>query len=198
MSILSKIQTKLKAPKNQYNGFGDYKYRSLEDIIDALKPLLKEHEASLIIGDTIEEIGGRVYVKATAKLYDGEMKLIAENTAYAREPLQKKKMDDAQITGATSSYSRKYCLNGLFAIDDTKDADSMDNSGIIPAPDKLTQKQLSEISELMTKTNTEIEPFIGFLNKSFNIAIMDLTELTKQQAVEAIKALNVKFHKGET
>ena len=196
MSILSEIQAKLKVPKNQTNTFGNYKYRSLEDITDALKPLLKEHSASLVIGDTIEDIGGRVYVKATAELYDSEMKIIADNTAYAREPIQKKGMDEAQITGATSSYARKYCLNGLFAIDDTKDPDSMDNTNHTQAPNQLTQKQLSEISDLIVKTNTNIEKFIGFLNKKPNIAIMDISQLTPGQAQEAIKELRKKLNRG--
>ena len=121
------IQKRLKAPKSQYNSFGKYKYRNLEDIQEAVKPLLAEFSYSLVFSDTIEEIGGRVYVKATATIYGNDMKVVVSNTAYAREALAKKGMDESQITGACSSYARKYCLNGLFAIDDTKDADSMEN-----------------------------------------------------------------------
>ena len=123
---LAKIQKELKAPKNQMNTFGKYKYRSCEDILEAVKPLLGE--CTLTISDKIVNIGKRYYVKATAHLKNGTYSI--ETTAFAREPEIKKGMDEAQITGATSSYARKYALNGLFAINDTKDADSMDNSKV--------------------------------------------------------------------
>lgn len=129
MSILQQIQTELKAPKNQFNPFGKFNYRSLEDIMEAVKPLLANLGASLIVGDEMVAVNERVYVKATATLYDSEMKPIATNTAFAREAETKKGMDDSQITGATSSYARKYCLNGLFGIDDTKDADATNKHG---------------------------------------------------------------------
>lgn len=120
------IQHKLKAPKGQYNSFGKYNYRSCEDILEGVKPLLKEHDLALLIDDEIVQIGERYYVKATAKITDGRE--IVSATAYAREPDTKKGMDESQITGATSSYARKYALNALLCIDDTKDADTMDNS----------------------------------------------------------------------
>lgn len=120
------IQHKLKAPKGQYNSFGKYNYRSCEDILEGVKPLLKEHNLALLIDDEIVQIGERYYVKATAKITDGRE--IVSATAYAREPDTKKGMDESQITGATSSYARKYALNALLCIDDTKDADTMDNS----------------------------------------------------------------------
>jgi len=120
------IQHKLKAPKGQYNSFGKYNYRSCEDILEGVKPLLKEHNLALLIDDEIVQIGERYYVKATAKITDGRECVSA--TAYAREPDTKKGMDESQITGATSSYARKYALNALLCIDDTKDADTMDNS----------------------------------------------------------------------
>ena len=127
MSVYEKlmnIQSELKAPKGQRNSFGNYNYRSCEDILEAVKPLLAKHQAALTISDTIELIGTRFYVKTTAKLVDVVDGTMIENTAYARESESKKGMDDSQLTGATSSYARKYCLNGLFAIDDTKDADT--------------------------------------------------------------------------
>jgi len=124
--MLSKIQTSLKVHKGQTNDFGKYNYRSCEDILEALKPLLEEHDASLIISDEIVLVGDRYYIKATATLFCGDTPKTA--VAYAREPLQQKGMNDAQLTGATSSYARKYALNGLFAIDDTKDADTQDNT----------------------------------------------------------------------
>lgn len=120
------IQHKLKAPKGQYNSFGKYNYRSCEDILEGVKPLLKKHNLALLINDEIVQIGERYYVKATAKITDGREFVSA--TAYAREPDTKKGMDESQITGATSSYARKYALNALLCIDDTKDADTMDNS----------------------------------------------------------------------
>ena len=127
MSIYTKllaVQSELKAPKGQYNSFGKYKYRSCEDILEAVKPLLKQHGATLIIGDTVELIGERFYVKATARFIDTTDGSEIVNTAYAREESEKKGMDGSQITGTASSYARKYCLNGLFDIDDTKDADT--------------------------------------------------------------------------
>ena len=125
---LTKIQTELKAPKSQYNNFGKYKYRSLEDIMEAIKPLLKEVGACLVVEDDIKMVGDRIYVVAKATLMDADSETSISAQAMARESLSKKGMDESQITGTASSYARKYCLNGLFAIDDTKDADSMDNS----------------------------------------------------------------------
>ena len=129
MELLSKIQKELKAPKNQMNKFGGYKYRSCEDILEAVKPLLPEG-ATLVISDEVVQIGERYYVKATATITDGTKgsDYTASASAYAREAETKKGMDDAQITGSASSYARKYALNGLFCIDDTKDNDTQDNT----------------------------------------------------------------------
>lgn len=121
---LSKVQTELKAPKGQYNSFGKYKYRSCEDILEAVKPLNAKHGVVLTVGDEVVEISNRFYVKATAKFVDIESGEKIINTALAREDDSKKGMDGSQITGTASSYARKYCLNGLFCIDDTKDADT--------------------------------------------------------------------------
>lgn len=118
---LSEIQSKLKAPKSQFNSFGKYSYRSSEDILEAVKPLLKEQGLCLTISDEIIGVSGRIYVKATATVSD--MESVISTTAYAREEESKKGMDASQITGAASSYARKYALNGLFCIDDTKDSD---------------------------------------------------------------------------
>lgn len=119
---LQSIQQSLVAPKGQYNSFGKYSYRSAEDILEALKPILKEHDAVLILQDGIVQIGDRYYVEATATLYAvGET---IGTTAYAREDDSKKGMDGSQVTGAASSYARKYALNGLFMIDDNKDPDT--------------------------------------------------------------------------
>ena len=122
---LLKIQGSLKAPKGQYNGFGKYKYRSCEDILEALKPLLVENKAVVTINDSLVQVGERYYVQAVATLTDVEDGKQVSVMAYAREALSKKGMDESQVTGATSSYARKYALNGLFAIDDNKDMDYM-------------------------------------------------------------------------
>lgn len=122
---LSNIQNELKAPKGQLNKFGGYKYRSCEDILEAVKPICKKYNTVLVLSDELENIGDRYYIKAVAGLYDLEQEDVAiMNTAYAREEESKKGMDGSQITGTASSYARKYALNGLFNIDDTKDADT--------------------------------------------------------------------------
>lgn len=121
---LKEIQSELKAPKGQYNSFGKYKYRSCEDILEAVKPVLAKHGCSLTISDSIELIGDRYYVRATATLLDADSNNEISVSAYARESLDKKGMDSSQVTGAASSYARKYALNGLFCIDDTKEMDT--------------------------------------------------------------------------
>ncbi|AUR96847.1 ERF superfamily protein [Vibrio phage 1.233.A._10N.261.51.E6] len=119
---LIQVQSTLNAPKNQRNNFGKYNYRSCEDIMQAVKPLLASHNLVQFVSDEIEQVGDRFYVKATVTVTDGEHSHSV--SAYARESLTKKGMDDAQVTGATSSYARKYALNGMYNIDDSKDADT--------------------------------------------------------------------------
>lgn len=136
---LATVQQTLKAPKNQYNSFGKYHYRSCEDILEGLKEPLSKVGACVTIGDEIVEIAGRVYVKATARFITADGSI--ENVAYAREPETKTGMDLAQLTGATSSYARKYALNGLFLIDDNKDAD--------------TDEQANETKARASKSNVE-------------------------------------------
>jgi hypothetical protein len=141
---LNRIQKYLRAPKNQVNKFGGYKYRNLEDILEAFK--IVQGDTSIVISDEIVNIGDRFYVKATATLYyKGES---ISNTAYAREALTKKGMDDSQLTGATSSYARKYALNGLFSIDDSKDADFMDNTQNNTTSKKDEDELLKKFEEL--------------------------------------------------
>lgn len=127
MKELIKIQAELKAPKNQYNSFGKYKYRSCEDVLEALKPLLEKHECTLTITDEVKEIGGIVYVEATAAISKGD-NLIRVQAQAGINP-DRKGMDIAQSFGASSSYARKYALNGLFLIDDTKDPDHTNDHG---------------------------------------------------------------------
>jgi len=134
---LSDIQRKLKAPKGQYNDFSKFKYRSCEDILEAVKPLIHDLDGSIVIDDDMVMLGDRYYVKATVTLTVGDKSYTS--SAYAREALEKKGMDASQITGSASSYARKYALNGLLAIDDTKDADTQDNTN---KPKKRVNKKL--------------------------------------------------------
>lgn len=165
------IQTKLKAPKNQYNEFGKYYYRNCEDILEAVKPLCNEVKAAVIITDAIELIGSRYYVVATAKLIDleGEGGTSIENTAYAREDDTKKGMDGSQITGASSSYARKYALNGLFAIDDNRDSDNEKTP-------QLDKKLLDEAARL----NIDLNNLATYLKKPVD----NLTNEDLQKAIE--------------
>tara|TARA_R110000868_G_scaffold112527_2_gene302997 strand:- start:21687 stop:22328 length:642 start_codon:yes stop_codon:yes gene_type:complete len=153
-ACLNKVQTELNAPKNQTNAFGKYKYRSCEDILEGVKGLLKEVGCVIVISDTIEAINDRIYVKATAKFISMETGDLVESTAFARESLSKKGMDDSQVTGATSSYARKYALNGLLLCDDSKDADSMDNSqlGTTPPPAQSNDGDDKEWMDNINKT----------------------------------------------
>ena len=158
------IQASLKAPKNQKNAFGGYNYRSCEDILEAVKPLLYDTQTTLTVSDEMVEVWGRIYVKATATLKDCETwEIIEQNTAYARESESKKWMDDSQITGATSSYARKYALNWLFCIDDVKDADATNTHG---KEEKATKK-----SE--TKSNPQWRFQKASTNKEFMEKCMD-------------------------
>ena len=149
---LMKVQQELKAPKGQYNSFGKYKYRSCEDILEAVKPLLEKNKLTLTLTDTIVPASEtRFYVKATARLIDIESEEIStiENTAFAREDAEKKGMDGSQITGTASSYARKYALNGLFLIDDTKDADTDEYHEQNNQVKLITKAQIKKLGELV-------------------------------------------------
>lgn len=143
---LAELQQELNAPKNLHNSFGGYNYRSNESILEALKPLLKERGILLTQSDEMVAVGDRLYVKASSVLSDKENSIVV--TAYAREEESKKGMDAAQITGAASSYARKYSLNGMFLIDDAKDADTQDNSA---HETNASDKQLNYARTLLTK-----------------------------------------------
>lgn len=155
---LSIVQSKLKAPKGQYNSFGKYSYRSAEDILEAVKPLNSEHGLVLTISDDIKEVAGRVYVVATATITDGTDAVSV--TAYAREPENKKGMDDSQITGATSSYARKYALNGLYAIDDNKDADTDEHKQQQDNAPKKQQAQKQQQQQAKEPTKQELHEIV--------------------------------------
>lgn len=181
------IQHKLKAPKGQYNSFGKYNYRSCEDILEGVKPLLKEHNLALLIDDEIVQIGERYYVKATAKITDGRE--IVSATAYAREPDTKKGMDESQITGATSSYARKYALNALLCIDDTKDADTMDNS---KKPAQQTQETVYNWSTLKARAKQggiSEDDLKHYLKETLKVnESKDMTQELYQQAFNWVNA----------
>lgn len=190
--MLNEIQVRLNAPKNQYNNFGKYKYRSVEDILTGLKPLLKEFKASVTLDDKIILVGDRYYVEATATLYNEEMKTVAKNSAYAREELTKKGMDSSQITGTASSYARKYALNGLFAIDDTKDADSMDNSSETKqdtSTSVLTDKQLKYINTLISQKGVDRD----MLKTHYSVtSLKELSADTARKLIDWLNAQGVK------
>lgn len=178
---LVKIQQELKAPKGQYNSFGKYKYRSCEDILEAVKPLLKAQNCVLKISDTVLNVGDRYYIQAEAGLCDIDTGEFVVNTAYAREAESKSGMDASQITGTASSYARKYALNGLFLIDDTKDADT----------DEFTKK-----TKMVNKTQIKLlEELANDDQKKVileHYGIKDYSELTEQQAQGTIGQLRGK------
>ena len=147
---LLEIQTKLKAPKSQYNKFGDFHYRSCEDVLEAVKPLAQEVKAVLTVTDEIVNIGARFYVRATAALQDVESDGRVAVCAYAREPEARPKMDEAQVTGSTSSYARKYALNGLFCIDDAKDPDAVNADGKPQQREPQARKPQPRTDDLLT------------------------------------------------
>ncbi|MDB5344214.1 MAG: hypothetical protein JWP89_2591 [Schlesneria sp.] len=196
---LKTIQSELKAPKGQRNTFGNYNYRSCEDILEAVKPLAHAQGCIVTLTDTIVEVGGRVYVKATAEIRDGDTAIFTD--AFARESEEKKGMDSAQITGAASSYARKYALNGLFCIDDTKDADTVDNTKETakPAPAKpaaalttanaatdASHDDLVLIDELCIQTKTD-------KLKLYEHYFVANGVVTKQQSIGMIAALKKKL-----
>lgn len=184
------IQSELKAPKGQYNSFGKYKYRSCEDILEGVKPLLAKHGLVLTIQDSIDLIGDRFYVKATATITDGKEQL--STSAYARESLDKKGMDASQVTGATSSYARKYALNGLLAIDDTKDADTMDNS---KKPVQQTQESVYNWNSLKARAvqgGISEEELVHYVTETFKVS--KPSELKQEHYQQAFNWVNAKRH----
>ena len=184
------IQSELKAPKSQFNNFGKYSYRSCEDILEAVKPLLSKHGATLIINDELVLIGNRYYIKATAKIFDTDGEILT--SAYAREEENKKGMDGSQITGSASSYARKYALNGLFCIDDTKDADSTNKHGKEASSKKISVGQLKSLEALLDKLpdSEAYKKQILHFNK-----IDKLEDLNPTQYGKALQAIRKKIRK---
>jgi hypothetical protein len=191
MNALSKIQAELKAPKNQENKFGGYKYRSCEDILEAVKPLLAKHEACMTITDSIVEVGGRVYVKATVK-FQASDGTAHEVDGFAREAETKKGMDEAQITGAASSYARKYALNGMYCIDDTKDADATNDHG------KAQQRSNGPNQAKNLATRQEIDAFIRTLESLCRDKDLDIDGWLKSNSGGKIALKDLKDGKIST
>lgn len=175
---LMNIQQELKAPKGQYNSFGKYAYRSCEDILEAVKPLLKKEKVVLTISDELQYIGNRYYIKATAMLIDTESEAIISNSAYAREEETKKGMDGSQITGASSSYARKYALNGLFGIDDNKDSDTTNIQSKEEKEDKkASPKQIELIQKYYQGENLTKLLEVNNLEKLEDMSINKASEI---------------------
>ena len=171
------VQTELKAPKGQYNSFGKYKYRSCEDIVEAVKPLLLKYKAVLTITDDVVMRGERYYIQATTHFIDVETGDEINTTAYAREEETKKGMDGSQVTGASSSYARKYALNALFAIDDTKDSDSTNTHGKEPKEEEPTISRLDALRNAVMKVcKGDIDKADSAAQKRFGCNFLDMTE----------------------
>jgi len=194
---LLSVQTKLKAPKGQYNEFGKYNYRSCEDIQEAVKPLCDEIKAVLTIGDELVQIGDRFYIKSTARFMDCESEMELSNTAFAREEFEKKGMDSSQITGSASSYARKYALNGLFCIDDVKDADTQDNTSKNTGSGKKNGGNLTRQNATTHQTSlpTLSEVQIAALHRELKRTGKSETGLCKKHSVEKIADMTVKQYK---
>lgn len=175
-ATLSNIQRELKAPKAQFNKFGGYNYRNCEDILEAVKPIAAKYGAVVFLSDELEAVNDRYYIKATAHLVDINDGAEITNTAWAREEETKKGMDGSQITGASSSYARKYALNGLFAIDDTKDSDFTNTGDTTKKEELATPVQLGKINAYRITAK---------LIKKYKLTKIE--ELTRAQAAEAIK-----------
>lgn len=204
---LQNIQSRLKVEKKNYNDFGGYSYRSCEDILEAVKPLLVENNLALVMTDEVEAVGERYYIKATATLYDTEGGTNIAATAYAREAKEKKKMDDAQVTGSSSSYARKYALNGLFAIDDAKDSDFLnqeENTARQQArqnsqqgqqgrqnnqqgnnPSNILENTRREISQMLKVKHIQNKDFINWLKKNFNTDKLDGLQVNQLNAIKS-------------
>lgn len=206
MDALKKIQQELKAPKSQRNSFGNYNYRSAEDILEAVKPLLAKYDVQLTLTDDIIEVGGRIYVKATAYISDGNGCFGV--TAFAREPEEKRGMDASQITGTASSYARKYALNGLFLIDDTKDADTDEyrkqtegkqaEDKPKKATKKLEQNKPVDVPKINPTTVDIIESFIVKTNSDKAgllkyYRVDDVRDMSQEQARHCLGILQQKM-----
>ena len=180
---LAAVQRELKAPKGQFNSFGKYKYRSCEDILEALKPVLSKNGCAVVLSDSVEQVGDRFYICATATITDYETHEQVHNTAFAREDTDKKGMDGSQITGTASSYARKYALNGLFLIDDTKDADT---DAYHEQTTGEKHKEEPKIAAATSKAN-EVKKLLVKISGDKTIAQQVWNEQYKQDAGDIVK-----------
>lgn len=196
---LIKVQNELKAPKNQYNSFGKYSYRNCEDICESVKPLLLANGLAMFISDNIELIGDRYYIKAIVTVVDTETGETLTNSALAREEENKKGMDSSQVTGSTSSYARKYALNGMFLIDDTKDSDFTNTHGKENNEEKLSrikgtglsESQIKRLYAIAAKANVEKSMVLKAIKQEFKVEKAEL--LTKDQYDELCARLEKKI-----
>lgn len=183
---LLKTQMELKCSKNQYNSFGNYNYRSCEDILESIKPILEKNKLSMQIYDELQWIGDRYYIKATVRLLDIEDNSTMENTAYARESDDKKGMSAEQVSGSCSSYARKYALNGLFLIDDTKDADTNEYRKQTEESDTEHLMLINQFNDLADETNLNREALYEKLGVNSN------AELSNEKLKELITSMKKK------
>ena len=186
------VQTELKAPKSQYNNFGKYKYRNCEDILESLKPILVKTKTTITISDEIINAADRFYIKATARLFDIETGENVETTAYAREEENKKGMDGSQLTGSSSSYARKYALNGLFAIDDTKDSDYCSSELNKPLKRKTKDELNQLIAEYAEKSNRPVNEIV---NEVKAVVKKELNLVAENEAAVILSYLKNKVNK---
>ncbi len=190
---LNKIQTELKAPKNNFNKFGNYNYRSAEDIIEALKPYLSTLKCVLIIEDEVAGGNDRVYIKATAKLINAEKpEEVIETSAFAREQDKQAGMADAQLTGSTSSYARKYALNGLFALDDVKDADSTNThqkpqSKSTSQTGKITEAQIKRLYAIALKSGFTADQVKAAALKDYDRKVEEMDKVMYDRLVDRLE-----------
>lgn len=190
MSIYTKlmnVQNELKVPKNNKNTFGNYKFRNAEDILEALKPLLKKYNATVIITDDVVTTGNRYYIKATVKFIDTETGEMIETSALAREEENKKGMDSSQITGSTSSYARKYALNGLFAIDDTKDSDTT-NKHLKDEP-TLSDAQIKRLYTISNKAGYSADKVKNMVKQKYNKEIKQMNRSEYDNVTEGLQRI---------
>ena len=184
---LVKVQNELKTPKSQYNSFGKYAYRNCEDILEALKPILNEAKAIVNISDEVVLIGERYYIKATVRFIDAETGEIVEASAMAREEETKKGMDASQITGSASSYARKYALNGLFAIDDTKDSDTTNTHG--KEESKLSEAQVKRLYAIGSKAGYPADKVKGMIKQKYNKDAEMMSKAEYDNVVEGLQRI---------
>ena len=182
MKKLIEVQTELKAPKNKFNSFGNFSYRSCEDILESVKPLLKARGLMMTITDEVVNVGSKNYIRATVTIRDGDQTVSV--SAFAREAEAKKGMDDSQITGTASSYARKYALNGMFLIDDTKDADTDEFKSYEDS--KIPKLKAKTLKDLCEQTGTDIKKLCDYYK------ISTIEEMTSSQYAEAVKQIEKK------